>query len=161
MERDILLIGTLIAVLRRQFPAVKIKDQIGEGIRIARAIGVEEAIAKEAGGEPSNEEAVVEINKVATDGAGGYVEVASWTVTNGKTGVLAKIEMASADYDNVQFRLTIAGKVVFEDKELPAATTVTLPDLSIRGGKVTKIEAKDTDSTAHNTWGDITGKEII
>ena len=154
-------IGVLIAVLRKSFNIALTTEQIFEGIRIAKQIGVDEAIAREAGDESTNEAAVVRIDKVATDGAGTYAEICNWTVTAGKTGVLAKIEMASADYTNVQFRLTVAGKIVFEDKELPSATTITLSDLSIRGGKVTKIEAKSTDATAHNVWGDISGKEII
>jgi len=161
MERDVLQIGILIALLRREFPAIRIKEQIGEGIRIARAIGVDAAISGEAGGEPVHEEAIAEIDKTATDGAGNYVTIVEKTITKGRTGVLSKVEAASADYDNVQFRITIADRVVFEDEELPNATTLTLSDVSVRGGTVTKVEAKDTDSTAHNVWGDITGKEII
>lgn len=161
MERDVLLVGTMIAVLRKNFNLPMTKEQVFEGIRIARQIGVDEAIAKEAGGEPVHEEPIAEIDKVATDGAGNYVEVVSKTIMAGRTGIISKMEMASADYDNVQWKITVNSKVVFEDEELPAATTITLADVSVRGGKVFKIEAKDTDSTAHNVWGDITGKEII
>lgn len=161
MERDILLIGTMIAVLRKNFNLPMTKEQVFEGIRIAKQIGVDEAIAKEAGGEPANEEPIAEINLTATDGAGSYVEIVSKTITPGRTGIISKMEMASADYDNVQWRITINSKVVFEGKELPNATTLTLADVSVRGGKVFKVEAKDTDSIAHNCWADITGKEII
>ena len=112
------LLATNIAVLRRlNAPFVGNEEsQILEALRIARRISILEAIAKEAGDEPTYEDPIVEIDKITatTD----YATVVSKTITVGKTGIISKMEMAcrqDSDYDIVLWRLTVNSKVIFQD----------------------------------------------
>ena len=159
MERDLLQIGVLIAVLRKNMNVILSKEQIFEGIRIAKQIGVDEAIAKEAGGEPANETAVIELATLTTGAS--YADVVSYTVPKTKTTILSKIEMAcsaSADYANVTWQITIG--VIVKELILPTALTLTFPELNLRGGTVVKVEAKTASGTP-SAWADITGKEVL
>ena len=156
MERDLLQIGVLIAVLRKNMNVILSKEQIFEGIRIAKQIGVDEAIAREAGGEPANESAVVELATLVTGAS--YADVVSYTVPKTKTAVLAKIEMACSDYTNITWKVTIGTKV--KELILPTALTLTFPELNLRGGTVVKVEAKTASGTP-SAWADITGKEVL
>jgi len=159
MERDLLQIGVLIAVLRKNMNVILSKEQIFEGIRIAKQIGVDEAIAKEAGGEPANETAVIELATLVT--GANYANVISYTVPKTKTAVLTKVEMAceaSGNYTNVTWKITIGTKIM--ELVLPTALTLAFPSLNLRGGTVVKVEAK-TSSGTPSVWADITGKEVL
>lgn len=159
MKRDLAILGTLIAILRKENVGLDVTNQILNGIRVAKALSIQEAIAKEAGDEPTDEEAVAELNSVET--TGDYQTIVEWTVSARRLGILNRIELAADDYDLARFRLTIGGKKKWEDKELPNATTLTFPDLEIRGGRTTKLEVKSSDSSTFTAWGDITGKEVF
>ena len=160
MERDLLLIGITIAQLAKSVTGhIKIKEQIMAGVRLAKEIGLDEAIAREAGDEPANEEAIFELASLTTGVA--YADVVSKTITSGRTAELSKIEMAcqlTTDYSLVTWKVTIG--TVVKELVLPTALTLTFPQLSIRGGTVIKVEAK-TSSGTPVVWSDITGKEII
>ncbi len=159
MERDLLLIGTMIALLRRQFPAIAIKDQIMEGVKIVRQIGIDEAIAKEAGGEPTLEKAISVLDIVSSTSS--YQALASWTVTKQRTGKLSKVECAADNYTLARFKLVIDDITRWEDKQLPSSLTMDFLGADIRGGKTVAIYGKSSDGSAFNMWGDICGKETI
>lgn len=159
MEIQRLIAATLIALLRRQFPPALIKEQILEGAKIARQLSVEEAIAREAGGEPTNEEAILELATI--EATTSYADVVSHTVTKQRTALLEKIEMAcklSTDYSNVTWEITLGDKI--KELILPTALTLTFGGLNIRGGKVVKIRAKTATGTAE-VWADITGRDVV
>ena len=156
MERDLLLIGTMIAVLRKSMNVTFTTEQIFEGVRLARQIGVQEAIAKEAGGETVNEELILQLAKLTTSAV--YQTVVTKTITEGKTAQLSNIDMACAGvYSNITWKISIGDKVI--EVILPTATSLPLFNVSIRGGTVIKVEAK-TSSGTPDVWADIIGKEV-
>jgi len=160
MDTETLQLGASIALLMKYYPDSHVPESILKGVNLAKQLFVLEAIDREAGGEPVLEDPIIEFGTGATDGAGTYYEIAKWSVTKGKVGILNKIELATSDYVNTQFQVTINGKKKLTNQALPNATTFTFPDVQIRGGQEILIEAKDTDSSANTVWGDITGKEI-
>lgn len=78
--------------------------------------------------------------QVSTNSAS-YQELASWTVTAGKSG---KFKMASLFSDTPatgQFRLTINGKVIFADKKIQ--NILDLPfNIDMKAGQNIKLEGK-------------------
>jgi hypothetical protein len=88
-----------------------------------------------------------------------YVTVVSWTVPDGKTGMLKEVSMITTNYANTLFRLTIAGEKQFEDLLIPAPLTLPFPDNDLAAGSVVLLECRRTAAgiTVH---GSITGKEF-
>lgn len=160
MDPQQLLIAINIAILRRQFPAVKIKDQIFEGLKIARQIGIDEAIAKEAGGEPTVAELVSRTEGLVA-ATTSYQDLASWTVEAGKTGLLTEISMACSNYTKGRFRLMFGDKEQWKDIQLPAGLTMPYLNSPVRGGRTILVQGKSSDGTALNMWGHIAGEERI
>lgn len=160
MNVELATLGTLIAVLRRQgLLPIAIREQILEGVRIAKELSIEEAIAKEAGGEGTFETPLSVLNIISS--TGDYQALASWTVSKQRTGKLSKVECAAEDYDLARFKLIINDEVKWEDKQLPSSLTMDFLGADIRGGKTVAIYGKSSDSSAFNLWGDICGKEVI
>jgi len=88
-----------------------------------------------------------------------YQEVVKWTVSTGKRGNLKEISMYSDNFDKTYWRFTVAGKVQFEDKLIPATLTLPFPDNELSEGDVVLIECKSTDGTSIKADGSISGKE--
>ena len=154
------ILGTLIALLRRQLPPILIREQIMEGVKEARRLFYLEAINSEAGDEPTYESPICEINSITANL--NYQTIVSKTITAGRTAKIARVEMAckqTTDYEKVLWRLTVNSRYVFEDKTLPTSLTLDLAEVDTRGGKEVKVEAKTTVDTAE-VWADITGKEV-
>jgi len=161
MDIQRLIAATNIALLRRQFPALLIEEQIWEGLKMVKRLMYEEAVGKEAGDTVPFEAPIVEVNKITANV--NYTTIVEKTIASGRTAKIAKMEMAcrvDLDYDITQWRLTVNSKIVFEDKPLPSSLTLDLADITISGGKVMKVEARTTAGTAE-VWADITGKEIF
>ena len=159
MDMQELLVATNIALLRRQFPPWKIEEQIFEAFKMIRQLISKETIAREAGEEPTYEDAIACLDIIISSGS--YQDLASWTITKGKTGILSKVEMACEAYSQGRFRLVISDKEMWADKELPDSLTLSFPDITIRGGTTVKIQGKSADASAFKMWGDITGKEVV
>jgi len=152
------ILGTLIAILiRLGTPLWGLEKQILDGVQISKKLFLAEALSREAGNESTLEDPIAVLSHLETTGS--YQDVVSHTITSGKVGHINKIEFACDDYTKAVWRLTIAGKIVWSDKYLPSASTLTWSDLKVRGGTVTKVEVKSDDASAFTAWGDITGKE--
>ena len=156
MDTQRLMLGSLIALLRKNGGNEK---DILAALDIAKKLSYDEAIRREAGGEPTEEEPVTEISVVTSTGS--YQTLASWTVKQGWIGLLSKISMACNDYTHGRFRLVINDKEKWIDKQLPASLTLSFPDLTIRGGKAVTIQGKSSDGSSFSMWGEISGKEVV
>jgi hypothetical protein len=88
-----------------------------------------------------------------------YQEVVKWTVSTGKKGSLKEISMYSDNFEKTFWKLTIAGKVQFEDKVIPATLTLPFPDNELSEGDTVLIECKSADGTLITVDGSISGKE--
>jgi hypothetical protein len=93
-------------------------------------------------------------------GSTSYQTVVSWTVSNGKSGMLKEVSMITSDYEHTYFRLTIAGKKQFEDKLIQAPLTLPFPDNRLNAGSVVLLECRSTDGTSITVDGSITGREF-
>lgn len=94
-----------------------------------------------------------------------YQTVVSWTVSEGKTGMLREVSMATPtaeDYALIEFRLTIAGEKQFENKRTPAPLTLPFPDNDLPSGSVVLLECRLRPEAGApiTVYGSITGKEI-
>ena len=90
-----------------------------------------------------------------------YQTVVSWTVSEGKSGMLKEVSMITSDYDHTHFRLTIAGKTQFEDRLIQGPLTLPFPENHLEAGSVVLLECKRTEPGANITVdGSITGKEF-
>jgi hypothetical protein len=89
-----------------------------------------------------------------------YQTVVSWTVSEGKSGMLKEVSMITSDYEHTYFRLTIADKKQFEDKLIQAPLTLPFPDNSLSAGSVVLLECRSTDGTGITVDGSITGREF-
>jgi len=148
-------LGAVIALLKVKSLGINPVTLIAEGLRTARKLNLEDAIS----GEISFEDAVCELKIITASTT--YQDLAKWTVTKQKTGILSKVEMACDDYTHGRFRLVINDKVKWEDKQLPECLTLTFPDLEMGAERIVQLQGKSSDSTTFSMWGDITGKEIV
>lgn len=153
-------LGTLVALLRRNSVVpLKIGEQILEGIRTAKELSINEAIAREAGGEPTFEKAISVLDfKTSTSN---YQALASWTVAAQRTGKLSKVECAAENYSLALFKLIIDNEVKWEDKTLPSSLTMDFLGADLRGGNTVAVYGKSSDGSAFTMWGDICGKEVV
>ena len=151
-----LMAATLIALLRHRSLSALTKQQIMAGHQIATELFHEEAIRKEAGGEPISEVLISKLHHLESTSS--YQEIVSWTVPSGKRGRLYQIQFAADDYAHILWRYTMDGKVQWKDKYLPTATTENWYGATVRAEKQIKIEGKD-DGTIGTIWGAITGTE--
>ena len=151
MEDIRLIVLTLLAQATRQGICA---DQILAAKKLAYLLGLKDSL----GGDMVVEDAVISLDRITATAT--YQTLASITAAKQKSTIIVKIQMACSDYSKGQFKLTVNDKVKFEDKLLPTALTITLPDLKIGVDKVVKIEGKD-DGTGISMWGDISGKETV
>ena len=110
-------------------------------------------------GAPAHETAITRLAR-ASPATTTYVTVVSWTVTAARIGMLRFVEFESDNYAKTRFRLTIAGKEQFADKQIEASLTLEWPDVKLAAGAVVLLEARSTDTTTVNVDGDILGKEV-
>jgi hypothetical protein len=93
-------------------------------------------------------------------GSTSYQTLVSWTVSEGKSGMLKEVSMITNDITHTEFRLTIAGKKQFEDKFIQAPLTLPFPDNRLNARSVVLLECRSTDGTSIIVDGSITGKEF-
>ncbi|MBA7559835.1 hypothetical protein ES708_01451 [subsurface metagenome] len=108
---------------------------------------------------PAHEKAITRLHRLST-ALLAYGQVVEWTVTAATIGVLRFVEMESDNYAKTRFKLTIAGKEQFADKQIEASLSLEWPDVRLAAGVQVLLEAASSDLTAINVDGDILGKEI-
>jgi len=111
-------------------------------------------LAPRSGGKP-----VAEINRYSgnlTD----YQTVVSYTVAAGRTGLLFEVSMVTDQFTKTQFKLTVAGVVLFQDIIIQAPLSLPFPPAELAAGNIVLLECKSTDGTAIVVDGSITGSEI-
>ena len=89
-----------------------------------------------------------------------YQTVVSWTVSAGKRGWLQEVSMITNNFEKTQFKLTISGETLFQDKQVQASLTLPFPWNELTEGSVVLLECKSTDGTAILVDGSITGREF-
>ena len=98
-----------------------------------------------------------------TEAAQAYQTLATWTVANGKNGILYGCEFYSSNFPKTDFRLTIGGVAQWGDDidvELPVGTNVHFADARVASGLVVLLEGRSNDGTSVDIWGLIDGKEV-
>lgn len=92
-----------------------------------------------------------------------YQTLVSWTVSTGKEGVLEEVAFTCKDptsFDKARFRLTIAGEVQFEDKQIDTGASFPFPPNRLLEGEQVLLEVKSSDGTSITAMGSISGKEV-
>jgi len=92
-----------------------------------------------------------------------YQTLVSWTVAAGKGGMLKEVAMTCKDatsFDKARFRLTIAGEVQFEDKQIDTGASFPFPPNRLLEGEQVLLEVKSSDGTSITASGSIAGKEV-
>jgi len=89
-----------------------------------------------------------------------YKEVVKWRVEPRSQGHLKEVSMVSNNYSKTHFKLTIGGKIYFEDKIIQAPLTLPFPETRLREATEVKLECKSTDGTLITVDGSLTGKEV-
>jgi len=92
-----------------------------------------------------------------------YKTVALWRVGDmwglGK-GVIWQVSMVTNEYDKTDFRLTVAGKVLFKDLRIARPLSLAFPPHELPRGEKVIVECRSTDGTKIRVDGSITGKEF-
>lgn len=90
-----------------------------------------------------------------------YQDVASWSVTAGKRGILKEISVVSDNFDKTMFKLSVAGGDIWTDKQAQSALSIPFSGnlANLNGGEIVVLQAKSTDGTAITVDGLIVGEE--
>ena len=84
----------------------------------------------------------------------------SWTITADRVGILRTIEIACSNSAVGQFKITVAGKVVFTTNLIPESFSAEFPDIHLSAGQEVLIQYKSDGSTSLTGYCWITGKEV-
>lgn len=153
------LIAALLLVDLERGGYFKSEKNVSDVIRASKTIAnllYEEAIDDEIK-DIQPEYAIAPVSVIV--GTAAYQDIAKWTVTKGRIGTLAKVEMACEDYAVSRLRLVVNDVQVWTDMQLPDSLTLSFPNIMMRAGKTTLLQGK-TDGAPTLIWGDITGKEV-
>ena len=92
--------------------------------------------------------------------AGTYQELKKWTITTDRIGVLRSVELDTDHYDVAQFRITVKGTTVLEDRKIPTPFSKEWPDIKLSEAQEVLVEVKSDGSTTIKAWCDLNGKEV-
>ncbi len=99
------------------------------------------------------------VKRLATNNAGNYQEVVSWTVAAGREGDLHEISFFADDFTKTRFKLTVAGTQQWTDILVGTSLSIPFRANRLKAGDTVLLEAKSTDGTLVTIDGSISGAE--
>lgn len=126
-------------------------------VRIIRTEVIGSTVALEVA---ANEHAIAETEGKTTTTSQTMADIAKWTVTTARNGILYGVEMFGSPVDKAEFKLTVEGTELFTNLELPSALNLHFAEMRLEAGDVVELQGRSNDGTSVDLWGMVEGKEV-